>query len=173
MSETRRARFERIFEGHYGRVLRYLERRVSADDAHDALAETFTVAWRRLEELPDDPAPWLYGTARRVLANQRRAALRRDALAERIAAESTPAFVEEPQGGRVITALARLAEPDREALLLIAWEGLNRTEAARAMGCSIPAFAARLHRARRRLQRLMEEEDRVLPRRSRKMEETS
>jgi DNA-directed RNA polymerase specialized sigma24 family protein len=39
----------------------------------------------------------------------------------------------------------------REAILLIAWEGLEPTAAARVVGCSAAAFRVRLHRARRRL----------------------
>lgn len=42
-------------------------------DAADAVAETFLVAWRRLPEVPsgEEARPWLYGVARRTLANQR------------------------------------------------------------------------------------------------------
>ena len=45
----------------------------------------------------------------------------------------------------------RLGERDREALLLVAWEGFSVAEAAVVLGCSRGAFAVRLHRARRKL----------------------
>ena len=51
----------------------------------------------------------------------------------------------------VLRALSRLSEPDREALLLVAWDGLSTAEGAIALGCSQTAFKVRLHRARRRL----------------------
>ena len=47
-------------------------------------------------------------------------------------------------------ALAALAEIDREALLLIAWEDLTPAQATSALGINPVAFRVRLHRARRR-----------------------
>ena len=54
-------------------------------------------------------------------------------------------------------AFARLSENDREAIRLVAWEGLSNADAARAAGCSGPAFAVRLSRARGRLSRALDE----------------
>ena len=51
----------------------------------------------------------------------------------------------------VLQALARMPEPDREALVLTVWDGLGYRDAAKVAGCSVGAFAVRLHRARRRL----------------------
>jgi RNA polymerase sigma-70 factor (ECF subfamily) len=53
----------------------------------------------------------------------------------------------------VLEGLAALSEPDREALILVAWDGLDNHEAATVAGCSAATFAVRVHRARRRLQR--------------------
>jgi RNA polymerase sigma-70 factor, ECF subfamily len=73
-------------------VLAHALRRTDAGAAHDAVAETFLVAWRRFDEVPRDPLPWLYGVARRVLADQRRAGRRRASLQGRAGsvAPSTP-----------------------------------------------------------------------------------
>ena len=60
-------------------------------------------------------------------------------------------------------ALGRLSRTDREALLLIGWEGLDHDAAARVLGCSAVAFKVRLHRARKRLARLLEAADRDGP----------
>src|SRR5918997_1497412 len=87
---ARRARFERLYDAHYAAVLAYALRRSGRTIAHDVAAETFLVAWRRLEVVPVDAAPWLYGVARRVLANERRAENRRAALAERMRAMPAP-----------------------------------------------------------------------------------
>ncbi len=81
--------FDALFEAHYRDVLRYVLRRAPLASAEDVLAETFLVAWRRSEQIPDDPLPWLLGVARRVLANQRRGELRRDALLGRLRATWT------------------------------------------------------------------------------------
>jgi RNA polymerase sigma-70 factor (ECF subfamily) len=53
---------------------------------------------------------------------------------------------------RLVQALRRLPEPEREALRLVGWDGLDLAGAALAMGCSRLAMAMRLHRARRRLE---------------------
>jgi RNA polymerase sigma factor (sigma-70 family) len=153
---TRGERFERLFRESYPLVRAYALRRAAPDAAQDVVAETFLVAWRRLEEVPDDPLPWLYGTARRVLANQRRSASRGAALEQRIAHASPAAEWGDP--GEAIAdaellrlALERVSERGREALMLVGWEGLDGARAARAAGCSKAAFAVRLHRARAQL----------------------
>ncbi|HEX6652604.1 MAG TPA: sigma factor, partial [Thermoleophilaceae bacterium] len=73
---NRGERFERMFRDSYPLVRAYALRRAAPEGAQDVVAETFLVAWRRLEDVPEDPLPWLYGAARRVLANQRRSAAR-------------------------------------------------------------------------------------------------
>ena len=140
-------------------MLAYALRRTERATAEDVVAETFVIAWRRLDEVPDPPLPWLLGVARRVLANQRRGERRRDALLDRLRREPAPqpAPVED---GRALAALAALGERDREALLLHAWEGLDHAGAGTVMGCSAAAFAVRLHRARRRLAKELERLDR-------------
>jgi RNA polymerase sigma-70 factor (ECF subfamily) len=151
-----RARFEALFEAHYGAVLAYARRRASSDVGADVAAATFEVAWRRLDEVPDEALPWLYGVARRMLANTRRADVRRQRLWSRLravgSAEPADVAVEVP-GARA--ALARLRPQDREVLMLVAWEGLNPETAASSLGISTGAFAVRLHRARQRLEEEM------------------
>jgi RNA polymerase sigma factor (sigma-70 family) len=153
---TRGERFERLFREHYPLVRAYALRRAAPDAAQDVVADTFLVAWRRLEDVPDDALPWLYATARRMLANQRRSASRGAALAERLAtsaaADVSPDAAEGVADAQLVRlALGRLSERSREALMLVAWEGLSGERAARAAGCSQAAFAVRLHRARARL----------------------
>ena len=156
MEPTRADRFEGLFREHYPLVRAYALRRAAPDAAQDVVADTFLVAWRRLDDVPVDPLPWLYATARKVLSNQRRTASRSAALAERIAAAG-PAASPVDAAERVADAellrhaLARLSERSREALMLVGWEGLSGARAARAAGCSAAAFAVRLHRARAKL----------------------
>lgn len=146
--------FDDVYAAHRDAVWRYFKRR-SAVDQEDLTTEVFLVAWRRRDELPAEPLPWLYGVARRVLANHRRAGDRRDALAERAAAYAADAAPDlaDAVGLRadLARALGQLTERDRELVLLVAWEGLTVAEAAAALGCSRGAAAVRLHRARRRL----------------------
>jgi RNA polymerase sigma-70 factor (ECF subfamily) len=155
------AEFEALWHEWHRHVLAYALRRADAEMAQDVVAETFTVAWRRLDDVPDPPLPWLLGVARRVLANLRRGERRRTALLDRLRREPrTMAHPEPGQEGAVLEALAALPERDREALLLHAWEGLDHAGAGTVMGCSATAFGVRLHRARQRFERALAELDR-------------
>ena len=156
VERTREDRFEELFREHYRAVRGYALRRAPGDLAQDVVSETFLVAWRRLDDVPDEALPWLYGVARRVLANQRRSADRGSALERKLAGTATNAVASDPgeragEGEVLRTALARLSERDREALMLVAWHELSGARAARAAGCTRAAFAVRLHRARGRL----------------------
>jgi DNA-directed RNA polymerase specialized sigma24 family protein len=148
------ARFNAMFSRHYPAVFGYAARRVGRDEAGDAAAEVFTVAWRRLDRVPPEPEalPWLYGVARKVVANHERAARRRlrlEAKAATVARAATPG--PGASGLDVEAALACLGRADREVLRLAAWEELPPAEIAVVVGCSPNAAAVRLHRARRRL----------------------
>jgi RNA polymerase sigma-70 factor (ECF subfamily) len=153
----RREQFEALYRAHAGAVRGYSLRRTGAAAADDVVAEVFLVAWRRLDDVPSDPLPWLLGVGRRVLANRRRAETRQAALRERLTS-SAPAleWVSADPDDSVLSALAALAPDDREALLLVAWEGLEPARAARVLGIRPGTFAMRLHRARRRLARALE-----------------
>jgi RNA polymerase sigma factor (sigma-70 family) len=149
----RTARFEALYAEHSDAVLRYARRRTTSAAAEDVLSETFIVVWRRLDRVPPEPRGWLLAVARRALANQRRGERRRDALVARLAAEPiTPDIAAvATTDARLATALAHLSDRDREALLLIHWDGLQPAQAAQALGVTGLAFRSRLHRARRRL----------------------
>jgi RNA polymerase sigma factor (sigma-70 family) len=159
---TRSQRFEALYAAHHPHVFGYVMRRCDrSDDAADAIAETFLVAWRRLDDAPagDQLRLWLYGVARRVLANQRRGARRRLALADRLRSDLTAhmtvsaGHVGEREALR--TAFSSLSPDDREVLALEAWEELSSQQIAKVLGCSSAAARTRLHRARRRLQRAL------------------
>lgn len=153
MSEAeRRARLERLFGEHAGAVRAYARRRIDSASADDVVSEVFVATWRRLDDVPADPLPWLLACARRVLANQRRGERRRSALTDSLARFAAGSDGVGRMGdGSLAAALAVLREDDRELLMLIAWEGLSSEQAAAALGCSRGTLAVRLHRARRRL----------------------
>lgn len=154
----RRDRFEAAYRELYTPICGYTLRRVrDPEDAAEVVAETFATLWRRFDACPqgDELRPWLFGVARRVLANQRRGERRRSALGERLVesidrdAFELAAPTEEPS--ELARAFAHLSESDRELLSLVAWEGLSRDELAVALGTSRAVVRLRLHRARRRL----------------------
>lgn len=162
--ERSQARFERLYDECAAAILGYaLRRTTSPADAADVMANTFLVAWRRLEDVPegDRAKLWLYGTARRVLANHHRSQRRQNRLLSRLAAnvgreladyvaEARTDLREESELGDLRLAFERLREPDREVLALVAWEGLSTAEIARVLHCTTGAARVKLHRARRR-----------------------
>jgi RNA polymerase sigma factor (sigma-70 family) len=160
----RQERFDALFASFSSDIVSYCSwRAASPSDAQDAVAEVFLTAWRRLDELPEDDAArvWLYATARRVIANQRRSSRRRAALQERLARDAAPFPQELPASDReelvVHEALRSLAPRDREVLLLAEWEGLSPLQIAAVMGCPAVTARGRLHRARRRFRTAFEE----------------
>lgn len=153
MNDAAGENFETWFRRYYPRVLAYVLRRLTdRSAAEDLTAETFLIAWRRREQIPADPLPWLFRVAGNLIHNERRSASRRGQLALRVAAERAlehaPVLTESQ---RILDALGRLGERDREVLMLVTWDGLDRARAAAVLGCSEKTFAVRLHRARRRL----------------------
>ena len=152
----RQRRFEAAYAAHHGPVLGYVLRRTaSPDDAADVLAGTFLTAWRRLEDMPREPQSrlWLYGVARRVLANHYRGERRRSALADRLRADLVAAYDPPEYTGdlaRIAAAFRALPAADRELLALSSWEGLDPGQIAVVLGCSRNAARIRLHRARKR-----------------------
>ena len=146
--------FRAIYEAHHAAVCAYFARRAARDDVEDLAAETFAIAWRKLPRRVSDPLPWLYAVAGNVLANHRRRLARRGAFAVDPATGDPAERFGDDRG--LAAAFAALGERDREALCLVAWEGLSIADAARAAGCSTATFHVRLSRARARLARLLE-----------------
>ncbi len=157
-----------MFHRFYARVHAYAARRVGSASADDVAAEVFTVAWRRFDEMPDDPLPWLLATARLTCQNELRGRRRADGVAARSASELAilqqrgEATEVDPA---LVRALSRLSDADRELILLVAWEDLSRRQVAEALGTSTTNIALRLFRARRRITHLLAEDTAPIERR--------
>lgn len=156
-----RAAFEQLFRDTRTDLLAYIVRRSqSAEDAADVLAETYLVAWRKLDAIPagDRARLWLFGVARNLLlkgASRRRSS---QALVARLADELRSAYtqhapVEDERSSALRAALAALPERQREIVLLTAWEGLTPKQIAAVTGAPVNIVRVRLHRARTRLKR--------------------
>ena len=156
-----KAEFEALVRQHAKPVLAYCMRRSDPSTAHDAAAEVFATAWRRFDSVPNNEAAlyWLFGVARRVLANQRRTRRRASDLTARMAFLSqgqlaTVDGVADRVSDRdeVHEALRRLKPDDREVLMLIVWEEVPRTEVSRILGISVDAVHKRYQRALSRME---------------------
>lgn len=158
VDRERRRRFERLYAELAVDVTAYVLRRVDEATAADIVADVFLVAWRRLDELPVTPLPWLLGVARKTVGNHLRSARRRGALVERLQATQARSGTDDSRAEEVLAALASLSEGDKETLMLVAWDGLSPKEAAAVLGCSSGTFRVRLHRARSKLTRVLSEQ---------------
>jgi RNA polymerase sigma factor (sigma-70 family) len=163
VSELRRQRFDSLFAAYGPDIVAYCGWRAgSSSDAQDAAADVFLTAWRRLESVPagDAARVWLYATARKVIANQRRSKRRHLALQERLAHEAAAgpsALSPDGEAALVHEALRRLGARDREVLLLAEWAGLSPAEIGTVLGCLAVTARGRLHRARRRFRTAFDE----------------
>jgi RNA polymerase sigma factor (sigma-70 family) len=152
--DERRQHFEAVYAANFGPVLGYVMRRTrNGDDAADVVAETFLTAWRRFDDVPpgDRARLWLYGVARRALANHYRGERRRSGLSDRLAGELAGVQCDPECTGELAgigAAFRSLPDPDREILALVAWEGLDNGQVSAVLGCSRNAVRIRLHRAR-------------------------
>jgi RNA polymerase sigma-70 factor, ECF subfamily len=158
-ADERRRRIEDLFREFAPRVLDYARYRgATLSEAEDVVSEVFMVVTRRLEELPaatEEVVAWLLGVARKVLGNQVRGNRRRQALVERSVEAVIWAGRSEPDLSAVATrniiirqGLSKLKEKEREALLLVTWDGFQYDEAAQVLGISPGALAQRVVRAR-------------------------
>jgi RNA polymerase sigma-70 factor, ECF subfamily len=154
-----RERLESLWNAHYADVLAFgLRRLADREAADDVAAETFLVAWRRLDAIPPEAVrPWLLGVANKVIANSRRGRRRTDALIAKLERTHVTAANELPeQTGTAVAAFNRLKSRDREVLALVVWEDLAPWEAATVLGIPTSKFSVRLHRAKRRLRKELE-----------------
>ncbi len=154
-----------LFDEHYRTIVAYFQRRIDPVDAYDAADDVFLVAWRRLDAVPhgDGALPWLYGVARRVAANRHRSARRSARLVTRLRGLGAPPppdpavqVVRRAEDQAVLDAIAMLRPQDQELLRLAAWEELPHARIGEILGCSRKAVDARVHRAIRRLAKVME-----------------
>ena len=153
-------RYRAIFDRYHLDVYAYFRRRIDADTAKDCTAETFLVAWKRIDTIPqgEEALRWLYRVARNVLRNEYRAKRRSRGLSVRISGNggepvSSPevVVVRREEDEEVLAAVRRLSTQDQEILLLAVWEELPPNEIAGILGCTPHAASQRLYRASQRL----------------------
>jgi RNA polymerase sigma factor (sigma-70 family) len=163
----REQRFRAIYDQGQPRLIRFALRRVTTpEDAADVVAETFAIAWRKLDRIPDGDAAlvWLFATGRNVIANLHRRDVRRSELVQRLGNELVEAVRNShlPEEGTAVVAgqaLSHLSDEDRETLMLVAWDGVAISQLGAVLGCSPTVARVRLHRARTRLKRALAAED--------------
>ena len=146
--------FGALFRAHITEISRFLARRLPADQVDDIASDLFEIAWNKRSKIPQElELPWLYKTARYLIANHRRKEAGRQAilatLAEPVAAPSAESIALADL--ELAQAWDRLNEKEREALALWALDGLEPKEIAVALGISQNAANVRLSRAKKNL----------------------
>lgn len=160
---TPEQRFLAAYRAHFPDVSRYVRRRVYPGEEQEILAEVFLVVWRHVDDIPDDPLPWLFRIAYFEVANHRRSRIRLSELSERIGRADREIEGDladtAAENDALLRAFQGLSVSDKEILRLVAWEGLSSAEGAKVLGCSVASFRVQLHRARKRLLRALEVPD--------------
>jgi RNA polymerase sigma factor (sigma-70 family) len=176
--DSREERFRRLYDAGRTRVVAYALRRTSnPEDAADVVAESFAIAWRRIDDVPsgEREVAWLLAVARRVMANRLRGHSTQSLTVQRLARQLALSCSEEdePNAERLsaLAALNCLSEEEREILMLVAWDGLSSQELGWVLSCSSTAARIRLHRARARLTDVWGEERVVHSEASQQLEE--
>ena len=157
------ARFAELFDRHYGALAAYIGRRVGASLADELASDTFLAAFAardRYDAEQADARPWLYGIANNLLRKHLRSEnRRRRAYARSIERESMASDTESAErradaaaiAPAVATAIGRLPDVDRDALLLYALTDLDYAGIAVATEAPIGTVRSRINRARRTL----------------------
>lgn len=155
---TRTSVFDELIRRNEDDLSRYFQRRLSnSEDAAEAFGELLLTAWRRRRRIPTDPTEgrmWLFATARNVMSNSRRTAVRRSAAVQRLADEmhtSAPILPGDDASIDVRAAIAALAPDDAELVRLVFWDGLRSHEAAMVLGVNASTARSRLARVKQQL----------------------
>ena len=156
--------FGALFDRHGAALLRFLARRVDPSEAGSLLGEVFRIAFERrsaFDRAREDARPWLYGIAANVVAKHRRSEARRLRATARLAArrplfqdpadQAVAAADARARWAEVAEAMADLPAPDREVLLLFAWEELTYDQIGAVLGVPVGTVRSRLNRGRSRL----------------------
>jgi RNA polymerase sigma-70 factor, ECF subfamily len=161
--QDRFAHLEDAYVANAADLLSYFGRRVPVPvDAADLLGETFLVASRRSERLPADPEQarmWLFGVARRVLANANRSSARQADLTSKLREQLQLLPPEVPASDEldVRAVLDALPRDQSELVRLVLWDGFTIPEAAKILDISVSTARGRYQRARIKLTQLLQE----------------
>jgi RNA polymerase sigma-70 factor (ECF subfamily) len=152
--------FNAVFRALLPEVSKFLARRVNQDDVEDLAADLFELAWSKRNQIEKGfELPWLYKSARYLLANHHRKQSGRTrilaSLAEPVSAPSAESLALADL--ELSEAWKELSAKEQELLALWAFENLTAKEIARVLSISENASNIRLTRAKQKLILLLSE----------------
>ncbi len=154
--------FNDVYRAQLPEISRFLARRLAADEVDDLAADLFEIAWSKRSSIPEGlELPWLYKTARYLIANHRRKLQNRARIFSLLAApEAAPSAESLALADLGLgSAWEKLPANDRELLALWSLDGLEAREIAVVMEISPHAVAIRLTRAKEKLRNLLRDEN--------------
>lgn len=153
--------FTSAYTDHVRQIHRYFARRLGGDVAEDLTADTFAAAlgaWHRFDPQQGDVLPWLYGIAANIAAGHRRREMRQLRLLAHRGVDPMESLghetdvvnrVDAAREARIAAmTLADMSDFDRQALLLLAWDGLSYEQIAQTLNVTSARVRSRLHEAR-------------------------
>jgi RNA polymerase sigma-70 factor (ECF subfamily) len=163
--------FTGIYDRYFSVLHRYVAGRLGAEVADDLAAEAFLVAFRKRDRFDPERGtvrPWLFGIATNLVAQHRRAEVRR----YRALARTGPEPAAESHEDRVLTsvaaaglqpqlglALMALSQQERDVVLLGAVGDFSHEEIANALAIPNGTVRSRLSRARKKLRAALDHEE--------------
>ncbi|MBI5650268.1 MAG: sigma-70 family RNA polymerase sigma factor [Chloroflexi bacterium] len=164
-AQANAAGFGALFDAYYDRIYKYAYRRVgSRETAEDIAASVFEDALRGIKRLRWQDKPlvaWLYRIAARRVADHYRAARDHAPLDDALIARADDPHdrATRAEESRIVQrGLAKLAAPDREIIRLAYFDELRGEAIAAILNCSASNVYVRLHRALKKLERIVSDE---------------
>ena len=164
-----------LYQVHVHQVARWAERLAGPTlDVEDIVQEVFTIAQAKMARFRGDSSAltWLFGITSRVVRHRRRKEKWRRWLSGTAnqTAGNLPSGVPDPlrmaeraqAAASVYRVLDRLADRDRQVLILFGLEDLSAEEVGQLLGIQAANARLRLHRARARFARAYEDYERQL-----------
>ncbi|HXF31538.1 MAG TPA: sigma-70 family RNA polymerase sigma factor [Solirubrobacterales bacterium] len=150
-----------VFERHFEPIHRYLRRRLGAQRAEEATAQTFFLAFDgrgRFDPRQPSARPWIFGIATNVAGRHRRHEIRELRATAALGVErasdadgSEARLDAERMRGTLARCLAELPAEESDVLYLLVWAELDQPEIAAALGIPLGTVKSRLSRARGRV----------------------
>jgi RNA polymerase sigma-70 factor (ECF subfamily) len=157
--------WEELYTRMHQSMVSYAARRLSAEEARDAVSESMARALARPSGIPGDAAPeaWVFGILRHVVHDAQRRASRGVSALQRSAAASVDwtavddDLISGEERSGVREAFDRLSARDQEVLELRVVAGLSTRDAGRVLGMREGAVRNAQLRALRRLRALLDD----------------
>ena len=155
------------YDDHGEAIFTYVARRLGPEHARDVTADVFRSALegqRRYDPVKGTALSWLYGIATNLIRRHWRTEQRRLRALDRLtdveetvagSADGVQRSIEQLDARRHLRSLLAVVEtlppPDRDLLILVAWEEKSHAEVGEILGIPTGTVASRLHRIRTQL----------------------